>query len=108
MLNKIKKGVLSPCPVCGGNNIDWYGYRYISLRCNDCEFEMYPLDEFASEDEYFKEWNSLQNIDTTINDFDKQIEAINKVIDKYRETQSHYRWTKERIEKARKELSSIK
>jgi hypothetical protein len=105
MLNEIPKGILMPCPVCGGNNIDWYGYRYISLRCNECRFEMYPSDDFASENEYFKEWNSLGDIDANIESLDKQIEFAQRIADMCAEKKAHYNWTKSRIVKAREDLS---
>ena len=107
MLNEIKKGVLAPCPVCGGNNIDWYGYRYISLRCNDCGFEMYPSDDFASENQYFREWNNLNQIDTIIEGQDSQIEFAKSMIDKCAERKSHYVWTKQRIENAKQENNLV-
>ena len=101
---EIKKGTLMPCPVCGSDNINWYGYRYISLRCNDCGFEMYPSDDFASENEYFEEWNDLNKIDTTIESLDKQIKFAEKIAEKCAERKSHYSWTKSRIVKARESL----
>jgi len=105
MLNEIKKGTLVPCPVCGGNNIDWHGYRYISLRCNDCGFEMYPSNDFSSEDEYFKEWNTLNNIDYIIENQNTQIEFAQKIADLCAEKRAHYTWTKQRIKEARENLS---
>lgn len=105
MLNEITKGILMPCPVCGGNNIDWYGYRYISLHCNDCGFEMYPSDDFASESEYFKEWNTLDNIDANIESLDKQIEFAQRFADMCADKKAHYNWTKSRLTKARENLS---
>ena len=105
MLNEIKKGTLTPCPVCGGDNIDWGGYRYISLQCNDCGFEMYPSDDFSSEQEYFDEWNMLNQIDTMIETQDKQIEFAKKIADKCADKKAHYNWTKARIVKAREKHS---
>lgn len=105
MLNEIKKGVLSPCPVCGSSDyIDWSGYRYISLTCNNCGFEMYPYNDFASENEYFEEWNSLNDIDTNINGLDQQIKFAEKIAQQCEERKAHLRWTKERIEKAKENL----
>ncbi len=108
MLNEIKKGTLAPCPVCGGTNIGWYGYRYISLSCNDCKFEMYPSDDFASENEYFKEWNTLNQIDAIMEGQDRQIEFAKEMIERCEERKSHYKWTKARIAKAREDLSHAK
>ena len=99
MLNEIKKGTLMPCPVCGSQNIAWYGYRYISLRCNHCGFEMFPFDEFASENEYIEEWNSLKNIDTIIESLDNQIEFAQKIAGMCTEKKLHYNWIKSRIAK---------
>ena len=112
MLNKIKKGVLSPCPVCGSSDyIDWSGYRYISLACNNCGFEMYPENDFASEKEYFEEWNNLKRINTLIENQDKlianiseEIELANKAIKEREEKKAHLIWTKERIDKAKENL----
>jgi len=104
MLNEIPKGILMPCPVCGGNNIDWFGHRYISLRCNDCGFEMYPSDDFASENEYFKEWNTLDKIDVSIESLNSQIEFAQKIVDMCTDKKAHYNWTKSRIEKAKGKL----
>lgn len=107
MLNEIKRGSLAPCPVCGGSDIRWYRYRYLSLRCSDCKFEMYPSDDFASENEYFKEWNSLNQIDAVIEEQDRQIEFAKKIVDQCVERKAHYNWTKERIRKAREKSSRV-
>jgi predicted nucleic-acid-binding Zn-ribbon protein len=112
MLNKISKGVLSPCPVCGSNDyIDWSGYRYISLVCNNCGFEMYPEKDESSEKEYFQEWNNLKNIDALIENQDKLIaylnelvERANKAIKECEEKKAHLIWTKQRINEAKKNL----
>lgn len=51
------------CPVCGSNEVHWTGHYYVSLQCDDCKFEVYPKDEFASEEEFISEWNSYVNVD---------------------------------------------
>lgn len=51
------------CPVCGSNEVHWTGHYYVSLQCDDCKFEVYPKDEFASEEEFINEWNSYVNVD---------------------------------------------
>ena len=112
MLNKIKKGVLSPCPVCGSSDyIDWSGYRYISLACNNCGFEMYPENDFASEEEYFHEWNNLTKIDSIIENQDTKIEYANerilsetKLIKECEKRKAHYNWMKENIDQGKKNL----
>lgn len=50
---------LAPCPSCGSRNIIWGGYYYVSLICKDCHFEMWPSDDFAPEEEIYKEWDKL-------------------------------------------------
>ena len=107
-MNEIKKGILSPCPVCGGNDIHWYRCHYVSLRCSDCGFEMYPFDEFSTGNEYFKEWNSLNQIDSVIEEQTKQIEFLQKIENQCAERKAHYNWTKERIRKARENFSHAK
>ena len=110
MLNEIKKGVLSPCPVCGSNDcVDWSGYRYITLTCQKCGFEMYPEDDFASEEEYFLEWNNLTKIDSILESQDTKIEYANerihsatKIVEECEKRKAHYNWTKERIEQCKK------
>ena len=54
------------CPVCGSKNVYWTGHYYVSLQCDDCKFEVYPEDEFASEEQFIDEWNSYVNIDELI------------------------------------------
>lgn len=66
---------------------------------------MYPSNDFASENEYFEEWNTLNKIDDNIENLDKQIEFAQKIAEKCAEKKAHYNWTKERIRKAREELS---
>ena len=106
MLNQIKRGTLTPCPVCNNDSIDWYVCgHYVSLRCNHCGFEMYPADEFASENEYFKDWNSLNQIDTSIEALDRQIEFAEKIAEQCAKRRAHYNWTKDRILKAREDFS---
>ncbi|MBO7518879.1 MAG: hypothetical protein J6T31_07190 [Methanobrevibacter sp.] len=115
MLNKISKGVLSPCPVCGSNDyIDWSGYRYISLACNNCGFEMYPEKDESSEKEYFQEWNNLKNIDALIENQDRliayineQVDLANKAIKKCEEKKAHLIWTKQKIDEAKKNLPIV-
>lgn len=111
MLNEIKKGVLAPCPVCGGENVDWNGYRYITLVCRNCGFEMYPEDEFASEEEYFHEWNNLTKIDSIIENQDTKIEYANerilsetKLIKECEKRKAHYNWMKENIDQGKRNL----
>ena len=107
MLNDIKEGTLKPCPVCGSTNIDWFGYRYISLRCNDCKFEMYPSDEFSSEYEYFKDWNDLSNIDDIIKRYEDKIQTHEELVKEYSQKKSHFVWTQKRINAAREEISKV-
>ena len=51
------------CQVCGSNEVHWTGHYYVSLQCDDCKFEVYPKDEFASEEEFINEWNSYVDVD---------------------------------------------
>ena len=124
MLEKIKKGSLEPCPVCNGKNIAWGGYRYPELVCKDCGFVFYPENDFATEDEYYKEWNDLYEIgiDKLIENQDKKIACVNKlykstdnnidvdvfekIIKIYNKTKSHYVWTKRRIKEAERALAT--
>lgn len=106
MLNKIEKGLIKPCPVCGGQNIDWGGYRYPFLVCNYCGFEMYSQDEFATEKEYFKEWNKLSEIDTSIAIQDEHIEFAKRIIKECDDKKKFYISIKEKIAKGKKELTS--
>ena len=65
---------------------------------------MYPSDDFASENEYFKEWNTLDNIDANIESLDKQNEFAQRIADLCAKKKAHYNWTKSRIEKAKGEF----
>ena len=124
MLEKIKKGSLEPCPVCNGKNIAWGGYRYPELVCKDCGFVFYPENDFATEEEYYKEWNDLYEIgiDKLIENQNIKIATVNKlyktantsieaeiwekVINAYNETKSHYAWTKKRMNEAKESFAS--
>ena len=66
---------------------------------------MYPYDEFSPGNEYFTEWNSLNQIDAVIEEQDKQIEFAKKIVEQCVEKKAHYNWTKERIRKAREDFS---
>jgi hypothetical protein len=82
MLEKVKG--LNPCPVCGSTDISWSGYRYSSLKCCHCGYEVYPEDEFATEEEFIKEWNEASNIGNSLKICDEKIKdyitALNKEI----------------------------
>ena len=124
MIEKVNMGSLEPCPVCGGKHIAWGGYRYPELICKDCKFTFYPENDFATEEEYYKEWNDLYEIgiDKLIEDQNKKIAYVNKlynatdnnieaeifekIIKMYNETKSHYAWTKKRMKEAEKALTS--
>jgi hypothetical protein len=101
MKTQIQKGTLQPCPVCGSHNINWGGYYHVSLTCNNCGFEMYAFDDTATEEEYFKEWNLLNKIDTIIEGQDLQIEFAKKIVDLCKDKKTHYIWTKKKMEEAR-------
>lgn len=115
MIEKIETGSLEPCPVCNGQHIVWGGYRYPELVCNDCGFVFYPENDFATEEEYYKEWNDLYEIgiDKIIENLNKGIAYVNnlyksanssietkvleKIIDEYNDKKKHYDWTKKRM-----------
>ena len=59
---------LTPCPACNHRNTVWDGHPYPSLVCMDCHYEMWPFDEYESEDEFYEEWNNLCNLDKMIED----------------------------------------
>ena len=120
---KIENGSLEPCPVCNGQHIVWGGYRYPELVCCDCGFKFHPENDFATEEEYYKEWNDLYEIgiDELIENQDKKIATINKlykaantsieadiwkkVIDVCNDKKKHYAWTKKRMKEAERTLS---
>lgn len=106
-------------PVCGGKHVAWGGYRYPELVCKDCEFAFYPENDFATEEEYYKEWNDLYEIgiDKLIENQDKKITTVNKlyktandsieaeiwekIITVYSDKKKHYAWTKKRMNEAK-------
>ena len=92
---------LSPCPACGHRDTEWSSnhHRYVSLKCKNCNYEMWPFDEYESEDEFYEEWDNLCNLDKMIEDCEKEIKEI-----KYRLL--HYKTEKEKIDKIRKQLES--
>ena len=124
MLKKIEKGSIEPCPVCNGQHVVWGGYRYPELVCKDCGFVFYPENDFATEEEYYKEWNDLYEIgiDKLIEDQDKKIATVNKlykdannnieaeifekVINTCNDKKSHYVWTKKRMKEAKESFVS--
>jgi len=70
------------CPVCGSENVYWCGHYYVSLQCDDCKFEVYPEDEFASEEEFIDEWNSYENINELLKLHENNPEIKNSLISK--------------------------
>jgi hypothetical protein len=106
---KVKKD-LKPCPVCGSHDIIWGGYYYISLICKKCYFEMWPFDDFASEESYYEEWDSLDNLETAMeqcakklqiaksNNDEKQVHILSDLL-------LHYESLQENMNKARKNVS---
>lgn len=107
MFSKIPEGALKPCPVCGGSNITWNNHNGISLLCNDCKFEMYPSEDFSSEEAYFEEWNNLSDIDNIINSHDEKIKVAQQIIAKSTKERNYYIWTKKRMQAAKEEFSQV-
>ena len=99
---------LKPCPVCGHRNIIWGGYYYLSLICKDCYFEMWPLDDFAPEEDYYEEWNNLDNLDNAIKQCKEKLQKADKSDEKKVRTLKdlllHYESLKKNMEKAHKNL----
>ncbi len=100
---------LAPCPVCGSHDIIWGGYYYVSLVCKNCLFEMWPFDDLAPEEDYYKEWNNLENLDKAIEKCEKKIEETNKdderIIKMLNDLLSHYKAIKKKIEETREQQS---
>ena len=102
---KVEKGILKPCPSCNGHNISWGGYYHISLICNDCGFEMFPFNEFASEEDVIKEWNELSEIDTLIKTQSMHIELAKDIADQCNKKRTHYEWIRSKIQNAKESFS---
>ena len=109
MKQKAKKG-LKRCPACNcDDNIVWGGYHYVSLICDNCGYEMWPLNEYESEDEFYEEWDNLHNLDKMIEDCETELKRANKNEEDTKEIKYrllHYRTEKEKIEKIRNERKS--
>ena len=109
MKQKVKKG-LKPCPACNcDKNIVWGGYHYVSLICGNCRYEMWPFDDYESENEIYEEWNNLHNLDKMIEDCEiklKRADEKEEELDEIKYRLLHYRTEKEKIEKIRKERAS--
>ena len=70
------------CPVCGSYDVDWTGHYYTSLQCYDCKFEVYPEDEFTSEEQFIDEWNSYVNVDELIKLHENDLETKKVLVSK--------------------------
>lgn len=97
---------LDPCPACGSHNIGWGAYYHVALVCNICTFKMWPYDDFASEEMYYREWNNLKIIDQIIKDLKNEIE--NNKDPELKNRLSHHERQKKDIEKAKEELNKLK
>lgn len=100
---------LKPCPVCGSHNIVWGGYYYVSLTCRNCYFEMWPLDDFAPDEDYYKEWNNLDNLDNAIKECEEKIKKTDKddekIVNMLKDLLSHYKDLKKKIKEGRERQS---
>ena len=96
---------LNPCPVCGSHDIVWGGYYYVSLICRNCSFEMWPFDDLAPEEDFYKEWNNLNNLDEVIEKCKAKIEKTDnddeKIVNLVKDYLSHYEDLKKKIKEAR-------
>ena len=101
---------LKPCPVCGSHDIVWGGYYYVSLVCKNCLFEMWPFDDLAPEEDYYKEWNNLENLDKTIESYKAKIEKADKddekIVNMLKDLLSYYEELKKKIKEAREQRQS--
>ena len=102
------KKELKPCPVCGSSDINWNGYYYVSLICKNCHFVMWPLNDFASEETDYEEWNNLDNLENAIKECKEKLQKAkednNEKQSTLRDLLIHYESLQRNMDKARENL----